>query len=29
MYVFGQKREDGYAEEKTDTGGDCREAPTG
>jgi hypothetical protein len=29
MYVFGQEKEDGYAGEETDAGGDCREAPTG
>jgi hypothetical protein len=29
MYVFGQEKEDGYAEEETGAGGDCCEAPTG
>jgi hypothetical protein len=29
LYVFGQEKEDGYAEEKTDAGRDCREAATG
>lgn len=27
MYVFGQKRKSGSAEEKTRAGGDCRESP--
>lgn len=29
MYVFGQEKEDGYAQEKTDAGRNCRKATTG